>query len=60
MFDPNDYNIPGQEHWVGLDNMYALTNREDTNMQLRIEMEKYPRGIAKAFYDVFKIEDLVC
>ena len=54
----------GREQWVGLDNIYALTNRPNIPMQLRISMENmamesFEIGTVFAYYDTFRLEDQV-
>ena len=49
----------GKEYWLGLDNIYALTNRQNVAMQLRVSMEKFTNEKATAFYDNFSIKDKV-
>ena len=54
----------GREQWVGLDNIYALTNRPNIPMQLRISMENmamenFEIGTVSAYYDTFRLEDQV-
>ena len=47
----------GQEFWLGLDNMYQLTQSQDC--MLRIKMESFD-GVQKyAMYDHFKITENV-
>merc|ERR1712228_902874 len=48
--------------WVGLNNIYALTNRPGIEMQLRISMEKFTTAgehTATAYYDTFSLEDRI-
>ena len=54
---PNSF--VGQEHWLGLDNIYKLTNRKDTKMQLKIDLEYHPGEIESVMYDDFYLEDQV-
>lgn len=49
----------GKEVWAGLKNIYALTNRPDIPMQLRVSMEKFSNETATAYYDTFSLEDKV-
>ena len=54
----------GREQWAGLDNIYALTNRPNVPMQLRITMENmamesFEIGTVFAYYDTFRLEDQV-
>ena len=51
--------ISGKEQWIGLNNIYALTNQDGIDMQLRISMEKFSKEKATAFYDNFFLEDRV-
>ena len=48
-----------KEYWLGLDNIYALTNRQDVAMQLRVSMEKFTDEKATAYYDNFSLKDKV-
>ena len=49
----------GKEQWLGLDNIYAITNQKVKDMQLRIHMENFHRVEATAFYDNFYLKDRV-
>mgnify|MGYP002048735383 CR=1 FL=1 len=49
----------GKEVWAGLKNIFALTNRPDIPMQLRVSMEKFSNETATAYYDTFSLEDKV-
>ena len=49
----------GKEHWLGLDNIYALTNRQNVAMQLRVYMEKFTDENATEYYDNFSLQDQV-
>ena len=49
----------GKEYWLGLDNMYALTNRQDVVMQLRVSLENFTDENATAYYDNFSLTDQV-
>ena len=49
----------GKEQWIGLDNIYALTNRPSQPMQLRVHMEKFTGETAEVTYDNFYLEDRV-
>ena len=49
----------GKEYWLGLDNMYALTNRQDVAMQLRVSLENFTDENATAYYDNFSLTDQV-
>ena len=50
----------GKEYWMGLDNIFKLTNRKDVRMQLRIDLE-YDNGQKRIMgYDNFSLETQVC
>ena len=51
----------GEEHWIGLDNIYKLTNRKNVKTQLRIDMETYRAKdpILTVTYDDFHLKDQV-
>ena len=49
----------GKEQWLGLDNIYAITNQKGKDMQLRIHMENFHRVERTAFYDHFYLKDRV-
>ena len=44
---------------MGLDNIYALTNRQDVAMQLRISVQKFSGEIGTAYYENFSLKDQV-
>ena len=44
---------------MGLDAIYALTNRQDIAMQLRVSLEKFTDENATAYYDIFSLKDQV-
>ena len=48
------------EHWIGLESIYNLTNRPATPMKLHIRMENFAGIVKDAYYDTFRIEDEVC
>ena len=60
----------GKEHWLGLDNIFKLTNRKNVKTQLKIILESYS-GIVVSFphtragrkaivtYDDFHLKDQV-
>ena len=51
----------GKEHWLGLDNIYKLTNRKNVRTQLKIILE-YKSGPHKEHivtYDDFHLKDKV-
>ena len=50
----------GNEHWIGLEKIYQLTNRPDIPMKLHIRMEDVSGNVKDAYYDTFRIEDEVC
>ena len=47
------------EHWIGLDKIYLLTNNPSAPMKLRITMEDFTGEIREANYNNFRIEDEV-
>ncbi len=47
----------GEEHWLGLNNMFDLLQRKD--YQLRIKMRTYDRVDKTALYDNFYLIDRV-
>ena len=47
----------GGEHWLGLDNIYTLTNDPTTPMKLRITMEDFSGTMRVANYNNFRIND---
>ena len=55
----------GKEHWLGLDNIFKLTNRKNVKTQLKIILESYSAnyphtgaGIkAIVTYDDFHLKD---
>ena len=54
----------GKEHWLGLDNIYKLTNRKNVKTQLKIILEynsasnlRYQKHIVT--YDDFHLKDQV-
>ena len=49
----------GKEYWLGLDNIYALTNRPGVQMNLRVSMEKFGDEKATAYYYDFSLKDKV-
>ena len=53
------YFISGNELWIGLENIYNLTNRP-VPMELRIVMEDFSGTVKDAYYDTFRLEDKVC
>ena len=48
----------GEEVWIGLDNIYKLTN-SGTPMKLRVDLEKFDGTKASAFYEDFRLVDQV-
>ena len=44
---------------MGLDNIYALTNRPGVKMNLRVSMEKFGDEKATAYYYSFSLKDKV-
>ena len=49
----------GKEYWLGLDNIYALTNRPGVKMNLRVSMEKFVDEKATSYYEDFSLKDKV-
>ena len=60
----------GKEHWLGLDNIFKLTNRKDVKTQLKIILESYSGRVvsyphtragrtAIVTYDDFHLKDQV-
>ena len=49
----------GKEYWLGLDNIYALTNRQDVAMQLRVSVEKFTGENEETYYENFSLKDQV-
>ena len=49
----------GDEHWIGLEKIYQLTNRPGIPMKLHIRMEDVSGNVKDAYYDTFRIEDEV-
>ena len=50
----------GNEHWIGLEKIYYLTNRPGIPMKLHIRMEDVSGNVKDAYYDTFRVEDEVC
>ena len=54
----------GKEHWLGLDNIYKLTNRKNVKTQLKIILEydfdfDFAHPKRNATYDDFHLKDQV-
>ena len=49
----------GAEHWLGLDSIYKLTNRNNIKIQLKIILERFSGETASVLYDDFSLEDQV-
>ena len=49
----------GKEYWLGLDNIYALTNRPGVKMNLRVSMEKFGDEKATSYYEDFSLKNKV-
>jgi hypothetical protein len=49
----------GKEHWIGLNNIFDLTQRPNVTMQLRITMEDFAKNTAVVYYDEFYLADNV-
>ena len=50
------FGTPGKEHWLGLQNIFQLTNRPNVKMQLKIDMERFSGQKATVNYDHFYLE----
>ena len=46
-------------YWLGLDNIFAFTNRPGVEMNLRVSMEKFGDEKATSYYDNFSLKDKV-
>ena len=46
----------GKEHWIGLDNIYKLTNRKNVKTQLRIDLELFSGKKTSVTYDDFYLK----
>ena len=53
------YLFSGEEHWLGLDAIYKLTNRNNIKMQLKIILKRFSGETASVIYDDFSLEDQV-
>ena len=51
--------LPGEEHWLGLKNIYQLTNRQNVTTQLMIILESFSGVTATVTYDDFSLTDQV-
>ena len=51
--------LPGEEHWLGLKNIYQLTNRQNVTTQLKIILESFSGETATVTYDDFSLKDQV-
>ena len=51
--------LPGKEHWLGLKNIYKLTNRQNVRTQLKIILESFSGETATVTYDDFSLKDQV-
>ena len=49
----------GKEHWLGLDNIYKLTNRKNVMTQLKIILEYKSGQKHIVTYDDFHLKDQV-
>ena len=48
------------EHWIGLDNIYKLTNRRNVTMKLMIFLQQYYLDFnATVMYNDFSLQDKV-
>ena len=48
-----------KEHWLGLDNIYKLTNRKNVKVQLKIILEQHSGIKNTVTYDDFRLKDQV-
>ena len=46
----------GKEHWIGLDNIYKLTNRKNVKTELRIDLELFSGKKTSVTYDDFYLK----
>ena len=46
----------GKEHWLGLDNIFKLTNRKNVKIQLRIDLELFSGKKTSVTYDDFHLK----
>jgi ficolin len=51
------FGTPGQEQWLGLNNIFDMTDKK--SYQLRITMEDFNRTKKVGFYDTFNLMDRV-
>ena len=51
--------LPGTDHWLGLNNIYKLTNRQYVKTQLKIILESFSGEVAIVTYDDFSLKDQV-
>jgi len=51
------FGSPENEHWIGLENIFKLTNCPSAPMKLRITMEDFSGEVREAYYSSFRIED---
>ena len=51
------FGTPGEEHWLGLEAIYALTQATDFKLRIRIELLSGTVGVAT--YDTFKLTENV-
>ncbi|KAJ8022843.1 Angiopoietin-1 [Holothuria leucospilota] len=51
------FGSPSDEHWLGNDNLYYLTNQGQKNYQLRIDLVNYYGSPYYAKYTLFRISD---
>ena len=51
--------LPGEEHWLGLKNIYQLTNRQNVTTQLKIILERFSGEITIVLYNDFSLQDEV-
>ncbi|XP_067861031.1 angiopoietin-related protein 5-like [Heptranchias perlo] len=48
---------PSCEHWLGLENIYSLTNQANKKFKLRVDLKDFENGSAHAEYSEFRIDN---
>ena len=51
------FGTPGEEHWLGLDAIFALTQAADYELRITVELLSGDIGVAN--YDVFRLTENV-
>lgn len=49
----------GEEQWIGLQNIFALTNQTPKKSELRIVLESFANVTKEAYYETFFLENEV-